>query len=85
MKHVIGERTVRELDYGYTCDACKKELETPFDWQESLNWSNRGGYGSVFGDGTDMTLDLCQDCIKEHLGKFIQFHGNSYFPEISPE
>ena len=85
MKHVMGENTRIELVYGYTCDSCQMEIVTPSELQESLTWSNRGGSGSVFGDGTDMTLDLCQRCIKEHLGKFIQFHGNAYFPEISPE
>ena len=77
MKYVCGERTVTELDYGYTCDSCKKEIGDIGDWQEMLHWEKRGGYASVFGDGTEMTLDLCQDCIKT----FIQFHGNAYFPE----
>jgi hypothetical protein len=29
----------------------------------------------------EMSLDLCQDCIKRLLGEFIQFHGNAYFPD----
>jgi len=61
---------------GYTCDSCGKKWNGN-DWgevQEMLHWENRGGYGSVFGDGADMTLDLCQDCIKTRLGDCIQFH-----------
>lgn len=85
MRHVCGERTVIEFDYGYTCDACGKEIDSDYDWQEMLSWKNRGGYSSIFGDGMEMTLDLCQECVKEHLGKFIKFHGNAYFPETTDE
>jgi hypothetical protein len=81
MQHVVGQRTVIELDYGYTCDACKKEIDTEMDYQEMLSYRNRGGFTSVFGDGVEMSLDLCQDCIKRLLGEFIQFHGNAYFPD----
>lgn len=78
MRNVIGERTVTELDYGYTCDCCGKELEEVFEFQEMLHWENRGGYGSVFGDGADMTLDLCQDCIKKLLEPYIRFHVTNF-------
>jgi hypothetical protein len=85
MQHMIGQRTVIELDYGYTCDACKKEIDTQMDYQEMLSYRNRGGFTSIFGDGTEMSLDLCQDCIKEYLGKFLQFHGNSYRAGPEPD
>ena len=86
MRHVIDQRTVLEVDYGFTCDACKKEIDMQMDYQEMLSYRNRGGFTSIFGDGMEMSLDLCQECIKEHLGKFIQFHGNAYWePESEPD
>lgn len=81
-KHVFNERMVKEIEYGYTCDDCQKEIA---DTQESLHWQMCGGYGSVFGDGTEMTLDLCQDCVKARLGDVIQFHGNAYFDAVCGE
>jgi hypothetical protein len=80
MRHVISQRTVIELDYGYTCDACKKEIDQ-LEIEEMLCYRNRGGYNSIFGDGTEMTLDLCQDCVKRLLGEFIQFHH--YLDELT--
>lgn len=59
----------------FTCDRCKKiiDLDDMVGIQEMLHWTMRGGYGSVFGDGCLATLDLCQECTNEALGKFIQY------------
>jgi hypothetical protein len=40
------------------------------EWQESLQLRFTGGYGSVFGDGTKVAVDLCQHCVKELLGAY---------------
>ena len=56
------------------CDCCKKEFTDQIDFQEFLCYHNICGYGSVFGDGMIMSLDLCQDCVKKLLGDYIQFH-----------
>lgn len=58
----------------YVCDRCRKRVKGD-DWierQEMLHWQMLCGYGSVFGDGCLITLDLCQYCINEVLGAFIQ-------------
>ena len=80
----MGEK-FEPVAISYTCDSCQKIFEVderlpPFEAQEMLHWENRGGYSSIFGDGEEITLDLCQHCIKEILGHLLQFHGNAYFP-----
>jgi hypothetical protein len=42
-----------------------------FETQEMLVWQNMCGYGSVFGDGAHIQLILCQSCVKDLLGKYI--------------
>ena len=69
------------------CDCCKKNMLSDdvggfVEAQERLSWENRGGYGSIFGDGEEMSLDLCQHCIKKLLGEYIQFKGNAYWGDL---
>lgn len=74
----LVRRRIKETKVtAYICDCCKKRV-TATDWiemQEMLHWRMRGGYGSVFGDCADISLDLCQACTKELLGKFIRVEG----------
>lgn len=56
------------------CDICKKEYDCDkecCDAQEFVHINFRGGYGSVFGDGATIKLDLCQACFKGRLGDHI--------------
>ena len=55
------------------CDKCKKQFgEKDFiDWQECVCISMVGGYGSVFGDESSISLDLCQGCFKELCGDYV--------------
>ena len=72
---IVRKRVKEEQIAAYICDRCKKRVGD--DWierQEMLHWKMLGGYGSVFGDGNLITLDLCQSCTKEVLGDFIQIH-----------
>lgn len=66
-KVVRGERTETIYDYDYICDSCQAKIE---DTQETLHWRMTGGYFSIFGDGVQMELDLCQECIKTRLGNW---------------
>lgn len=54
------------------CDSCGESFgcggEDCLERQEMLHWSNDCGYGSVFGDGTKISIDLCQSCVKARLG-----------------
>ena len=57
-----------------TCDKCGKSAtrdEDPFEFQEFLHWENDCGYNSVFGDGSGLEIDLCQNCVKEVLGPYL--------------
>ena len=74
MKKTIQEVVVMHKVVSIICDYCKKEYNDEMELQEFLSCSTIGGYNSVFGDGVSMSFDLCQYCVKELLGKYIQFH-----------
>jgi hypothetical protein len=63
----------------YQCDVCKKtwecegKIEDQMEIQEFTHLKWTGGYGSVFGDGVPKELDICQHCLKEKLGEWIQY------------
>jgi len=60
-----------------TCDVCKKEYDAQKDIdeiEEIIVINEVGGYGSVFGDGTSIKLDICQHCLKSILGKFLKLN-----------
>ena len=62
------ERKTEHL-VGITCDVCKKEYSSD-DYSEYLEFvqvNDTGGYGSIFGDGLKMQIDICQHCFKHML------------------
>jgi hypothetical protein len=58
-----------------TCDRCQRRM-TPDDpdsgFQEKLSIAYRGGFYSIFGDGCDISIDLCPQCVKETLGAWLR-------------
>ena len=66
----------REVIDSTTCDKCGLAAchsgEGVLDAQEFMHWRRIGGYGSVFGDGSVLELDLCQGCVQELLGEYIR-------------
>lgn len=57
-----------------TCDICKREFdagdtEGMMEIQEFQFLRFTGGYSSVFGDDTEVEVDICQYCLKEFIGK----------------
>jgi hypothetical protein len=55
------------------CDACGFEADAnSMDAQEFLSYSAIGGYGSVFGDCSQINVDLCQHCVKSRLGDVLK-------------
>ncbi|MGF6636518.1 antitoxin Xre/MbcA/ParS toxin-binding domain-containing protein [Paraburkholderia sp. MM6662-R1] len=58
-----------------TCDRCGRRM-SPEDgdgeWHERASLAWRGGFHSVFGDCTDLCIDLCQHCVKATLGEWIR-------------
>jgi len=61
-----------ELDLvGITCSVCGRDiLGDEVEKQEALFFHNHCGYDSVFGDGTEVSIELCQHCFKDLLGKY---------------
>lgn len=57
------------------CDVCKKEYSftgnEQMEAQEFQHIYVNGGYGSVFGDGSQLQVDICQHCFKEIMGKYL--------------
>lgn len=55
-----------------TCDVCKIVFENVLDTEEFISINHACGYGSIFGDGNKIEMDICQTCFKTHMGKFIK-------------
>lgn len=54
-----------------TCDVCGLDLlADDMERQEAFHLNQEGGYTSVFGDGAEIHIDLCQHCFKKLLGQF---------------
>jgi hypothetical protein len=63
-----------------TCDRCGRRMTPdgdPLEWYEkvSLDWC--GGLGSVFGDGAHVSVDLCQQCVRDTLGPWLRIDAPS--------
>ena len=56
------------------CNKCGKRIgsEDWIEWQEAFTYKFVGGYGSVFGDCAEMSIELCQRCMKELLGSYMR-------------
>lgn len=56
-----------------TCRRCGFDLESDdFEYQERLEINFRAGYGSVFGDENVVRATLCQNCVKDVLGEWLE-------------
>jgi len=76
---LVKKRKVVEVPEAFVCDGCSKRLAADGEEaQEMLRWAKRGGYASICGDGEDLSLDLCQECVQRLLGAVLQHHGNGY-------
>lgn len=55
------------------CDVCKRaEDADSIEAHSFVSISDQCGYGSVFGDGHQIDLDMCQYCAKEILSAHIR-------------
>jgi hypothetical protein len=57
------------------CDRCgrqaeRDDLDCEFHEFTSIQYS--AGFGSIFGDGNGVEVDLCQHCVKDSLGTWIR-------------
>ncbi|HCB1932726.1 TPA: hypothetical protein MYQ42_003698 [Proteus mirabilis] len=55
-----------------SCDRCHfhAEKDNP-EFHEFLSIDRQVGFGSVFGDGNHLKLDLCQHCVKALLNPWL--------------
>jgi len=67
------EKTVSTLA-AYTCDCCGRESTISDDYEASefISLEYVGGYQSIFGDGTHVSIDICQYCLKDKLGTWLK-------------
>lgn len=56
----------------YSLDQCNLNYDVRFETQEFLHYENTGGYNSIFGDGAQISIDICQHCVKKLLGQYLQ-------------
>ena len=64
-----------EVPTSVICDVCGKEYdckEDVMEVQEFYHIAFKGGYGSIFGDGLAVKLDICQGCLKAKLGEYLK-------------
>ena len=57
------------------CDRCGTHANRDgqdCEFQEFTSIQYRAGYGSVFGDGNRVEVDLCQHCVKDTLGSWLR-------------
>lgn len=73
---------------GIMCDRCGRTAShyNDLEYQEFTRLSQRGGYGSIIGDGIEWSLDLCQHCLVKVFGKYIRRYdeekNQSIFAEV---
>ena len=52
------------------CDRCLKTFDRAEpDFQEIQSLSFTCGYGSTFGDGKNVDINICQTCLMDTLGQ----------------
>jgi hypothetical protein len=70
----IEEKVTTEKLVSMTCDICGRELLNDFiQEQECFNITHTGGFGSIFGDGITIKIDICQQCFLSKLGRYINY------------
>ena len=72
-----------EVIDAFVCDKCGESFhpnaDDPLERSEAnemLHIRMEGGYGSIFGDGTKIEGDFCQDCVNTLLGIYLRYNPN---------
>ena len=66
---------------GMKCDVCNKTFNSD-DWievQEMVSITKTGGYGSRFGDGNTITLDICEECFYNQYADNVVYRENEAY------
>ena len=71
------------------CNRCKKSFKENLDdmigWHEFFHAEFEGGFGSVFGDGAKVEINLCQVCVYEMLGPYLEIGPNWFEQSMEQE
>ena len=60
------------------CDMCEKVYDAgDLEIQEFHHIRFCGGYGSVFGDGNEITCDICQHCLYKMIGGVCRYNNDA--------
>lgn len=55
------------------CDRCERLAALgDMEFEEFVSIDRMAGYASIFGDGHQVQLDLCQHCLKDVLGRWLR-------------
>lgn len=79
----MKKRTLVQIEAitGISCDRCMKRVtKDDADWYEMQSIEFTGGYGSIFGDGMNVSIDLCPHCLKETLGQWLHIEHQEILP-----
>ena len=69
IKDVRPESFVKQI----RCDRCDRLADvSEAEFQEFVSIDLKAGYASIFGDGNDVQIDLCQQCLKASLGPWLR-------------
>lgn len=74
MRHYENKEITERVLTKLKCDICGMDITKSgsIEEQECINITGFGGYASVFGDGYEYQLDMCQHCFKEKLGQYVR-------------
>jgi len=77
MKTIKTRTATIQETVALTCDRCgltvtRENDDDVLEWQEFMAWRAPCGYGSIFGDGALIEVDLCQKCVQEVLGDYVR-------------
>ena len=76
IKYKTVQRSIKVIDKVF-CDKCKKEITDDLEIQEVHSINFVGGYSSIFGDGYEVDIDLCQHCLYELIKDFYAIGDDS--------
>jgi len=55
------------------CDRCNLlATDGEIEFHEMTSIDAKAGYGSIFGDGNNVQIDMCQHCLKLTLGPWLR-------------
>lgn len=75
--HIEKQTIEQDVCTGFDCDRCGRQFdrENFIEWQERLDIQTTAGYGSIWGDGNQLELQLCQECAHDILGPYMRVNG----------